>query len=215
MTTHAGGMGAAPKRPSPARHASTRERARAVRRATRRAFRAPRAWPALLVALVMLAVGVIAAIEVISAAFGSPLNLLPYGRVVSWATTTTWQDAATLAIASVIAALGLGCLLLGLLPGHSRLVPLRADDPELVIGVTRRGLRRFIASAATGVDGVSGVGKIALRRRRHRIAVRVNTALHDSEGLADRVKAAVEARVGELEPRPRPSVAVKVRGRKG
>jgi hypothetical protein len=210
MTTHAGQWG--PARPRPTR---TRTGAvdRTARRAARRVFRPRRIWPALLVATLLTAAGVVVAIEVISTLVGSPGGMIDYTGIVSWLTGTSWDDPITRVAAAVIALLGLACLTAGLNPGHTSLVPLRADDPDLVVGVTERGLRRAVAAAAGDVDMVTDVRRVKVRR--HRVVVVVETALRDTAELGEQVKSAVARRLEELGPRPRRTVSVRVRPTEG
>ncbi|SEF89308.1 hypothetical protein SAMN04489712_102410 [Thermomonospora echinospora] len=208
MTTHAGQR--RPARTSPAQ-APTVDRT--ARRAARRAFRPRRRLPALLVSSLLIAAGVIVAAEVISTLVGSPLRLVDYGRAVSWLTGTSWNDPATRAAAAVISLLGLACLLAGLRPGHTSLIPLRSDDPHLVMGVTERGLRRAVAAAAADVEMITSVRRVKVRR--HRVIVEAETALRDPGGLTRQVGAAVTRRLEELGPRPRRAVSVRVRSTEG
>jgi hypothetical protein len=167
----------------------------------------------LLAALVLTAAGVLVAVEVISTLAGSPSGLIDYGRVVSRLTGTSWNDLVTRVVAAVIALLGLACLTAGLKPGHTSLIPLHGDDPDLVIGVTERGLRRAVASAAAEVDMVTDVRRVKVHR--HRIVVVVETALREYGELGEQVRTAVARRLEELGPRPRRAVSVRVRPTEG
>ncbi|WP_033322046.1 DUF6286 domain-containing protein [Actinomadura atramentaria] len=187
--------------------AGARPGGRADRRA-RHAFRTRRAWPALIAAALLTAVGALVAIEAISALAGSPAKVVPYESVASWLRRTSWSALAALAISGVIALLGLVALLAAAMPGRVRLVPLHGDDPDLLVGVTRGGLRGAAASAARTVDGISGVKRVKLRRRR--LTVTAKTPLRQEHDLADRVRAAVQERLDELNPVPRRKVRVKI-----
>ncbi|MFC5745074.1 DUF6286 domain-containing protein [Actinomadura rugatobispora] len=208
MTTHAGqlpkhGPGGASAAPS------GRTAARAADRAARRAFRSRRLWLALPAALLITVVGVLTAIETISALAGSPARLVPYERVAAWATGARYKDWAPLLISAVLALLGLLLLPAGLLPGRGRLVPLHGDDPELVVGITRHGLRNVVADAARSVEGVEDVHRAKVRR--HRAKVVVGTAMHEPGDLDERVAEAVRRRLDEIGPMPARRVAVAVR----
>ncbi|REE98662.1 DUF6286 domain-containing protein [Thermomonospora umbrina] len=202
MTTHAGHLRPAPARPAKARVDRT------AYRAARRVFRPRRTWPAMLAAVLLTAAGVLVAVETISGLAGSPTELVDHRRVLSWLGRTSWNDPVTIAAGAVVALLGLACLMAGLKPGHTSLVQLRGDDPELVVGVTKGGLRRAVATAAGDVEMVGGV---KVKVRRHRVAVAVETPLRQPDGLAERVEKAVSHRLEELGPRPRRSVSVRVR----
>ncbi|WP_131741447.1 DUF6286 domain-containing protein [Actinomadura roseirufa] len=184
---------------------------RAADRAARHAFRPRRIWPGVLAALLLIAAGVLTAIEIISAWAGGPAHLVPYDRVRDWADDTAWKDAGALAAAAGLTAVGLFFLLAGLLPGRSRVVPLHGEDPDLMMGVTRRGLRRAVASAAEAAPGVSGVRRVRLRR--HRVKVVAETPVRDPADLDRRIGVAVGARLRRLSPLPGRKVAVQVKHR--
>ncbi|GAA2434619.1 hypothetical protein GCM10010191_56400 [Actinomadura vinacea] len=209
MTTHArplpgGGTGEADTHP-PRRAAP----ARAADRAARRAFHSRRVVPALVAALLVTAAGVLTAIEVISALAGSPARLVPYERVASWATGARYKDWAPLLIAAGLALLGLVFLVAGLRPGRGRLVPLHGDDPDLIVGITRSGLRNAAGAAALGVDGVFDVARVKVGRRK--VEIVLTSALRDPGDLGERVRAAVQRRLDELGPMTGGRAVVNVR----
>ena len=205
MTTHAGhlrehgGAGAAP---------AGRAAGRTADRAARRAFRSRRVWFALPAALLVTAVGVLVAIETLSALVGNPARAVPLDRLTSWAADARYEDWAVLLICAAVALLGLVFLMAGLVPGRGRLVPLHGDDPDLVVGITRHGLRTVVVDAARDVDGVSGVRRAKVGR--HRVAVAVGTAMRDPEDLGERVREAVQRRLDEIGPLPARRVTVTV-----
>ncbi|MBT2209147.1 DUF6286 domain-containing protein [Actinomadura sp. NEAU-AAG7] len=180
-------------------------------RAARHAFRSRRVWPGLIAALLLTAAAAITAVEVISAWAGHPAHIVAYGRVRDWAEDTAWKDWQALAAASGLTLLGLLFLGAGLLPGRSRLVPLHGDDPDLLVGVTRRGLKDAVAAAAGDAPGVSGVRRVRLRPRR--VKVVAVTPVRDSADLDERVGAAVGDRLGRLRPLPDRSVSVRLKHR--
>jgi hypothetical protein len=198
--TGAGGTGTAP---------AGRASARAADRAARHAFQSRRVWLAVPAALLVTVAGVLIAVETVSALAGNPARLVPYERAASWATGARYKDWAPLLISVVLVLLGLVLLVGGLRPGRGRLVPLHGDDPELVVGVTRHGLRNLVADAAGSVDGVSDVRRV--RVRRHRATVVVDTGMREARGLDERVGEAVRRRLDALRPMPARRVAVEVR----
>jgi hypothetical protein len=195
MITHAGHL---PQVPS--REATAAERAatlRAADRAARRAFRSRRTVPALIAALLLTAAGTFTAIEAIAR------------PATSWA----WNDWPVLATGASLTFLGLLFLLAGLLPGRSRIVPLHADTPDVVFGVTRHGLRQTLAATADNVEGVARVRTVKLRR--HRVRIGIDTARHAPEGVHERVRAAVRHRLDAIQPLPLRGVTVRVHHREG
>ena len=186
-------------------HADTpeprRAEARAQRRAAARAFRPRRVLPAVVVAAVLAAAAILAAIEVISTLAGHPVHVLPAGWLARTGRDVHWDDTAALATAAVACALGIVLIALALAPGRSRMIALASGDPQTVTGITRAGLRRYLAAAATGVDGIARA-RVRLGRRRAR--VRAASPLRDARGLSGQVEQAVTGRLEQLAPlRPR------------
>ncbi|MFI0446744.1 DUF6286 domain-containing protein [Actinomadura sp. 6N118] len=208
MTTTAGRLPKASER----EEAPPRSADRAARRAARRVFRPRRVWPALVAAIVLTVVGTVVAIETITALAGSPAGVVPYERLADWLADTGWRSAATITAGGVTLFLGLAALLAGLFPGHTRLIRLRTDDPDLVMGVTERGLRTAAGTAARDVDLVSDVQRV--KTRRNRVVVTVVTPVRDTGNLKEKVRDAVRARFDELGVDPPRNVGVRVR-RKG
>ncbi|NUR83813.1 MAG: alkaline shock response membrane anchor protein AmaP, partial [Nonomuraea sp.] len=87
---------------------------------------------------------------------------------------------------------GLGLLLMAVLPGRSRLVPIETGDPLIVIGITRVGLRRTLRAVAQEVEGVQRA-KVRLRRRT--IEVTVTTGPESSGSMLRQVGTAVGDRL--------------------
>ena len=178
-----------------------RAAARAQRRAVARAFRPRRVLPAVVVAAVLAAAAILAAIEVISTLVDRPVHVLPAGWLARVGRDVHWDDPAPLAVAAVACALGIVLIVLALAPGRSRMIALTAGDPQTVTGITRAGLRRYLAAAAMSVDGIARA-RVQLGRRR--VRVRAASPLRDARGLSGQVEQAVTARLDELAPlRPR------------
>jgi hypothetical protein len=166
-------------------------------RRSRRALRPARTPAAVLVAAVLTAGLGLTTAEIVSALLGKPLGWVPVDQAVAWASRSSWNELppAGLALAGVGAAL----LLLALVPGRSRLVPVETTDPLIVVGITRVGLRRTLRAVAQEVDGVH---KARVRLRRRRIEVTVVTGPESSGSMLKQVGTAVGDRlagVGTLE----------------
>ena len=193
----------------PATEPRTRSHTPKADRAAKRAFRSRRMLPALAGALLMTAAGTLTAIEVISAALDRPVHVFPYG----WVRDAAWDDWYALAIFAALGLIGLGFVLAAVLPGKSGIVPLQGRDPSLIMGVSRRGLKRTVATAAEGAPGVSGVRRVRLGRRR--VKVVAQTPVHRPAGLAEEITEAVRDRLDRLRPAPARSVAVRMKHREG
>ncbi|GLW98680.1 DUF6286 domain-containing protein [Microtetraspora sp. NBRC 16547] len=194
----------APEPPASPARASARTRTRAARY-----FRTRRKVPAAIAAIVLFAVGLLTAVEVISALVGHPALIVPYGPVVEWARTSVWRDGTVMASAGVMGIVGLLLILLGTVAGRPRLVPLRSGDPDMVIGVSRRVLRRLLGAVAGRVDGVRRA-RAGIRGRR--VTIHAGSDLRDTAAVEDHVRAVVEDELAALAPVGRFTVRTKVRG---
>ncbi|MEE2052530.1 DUF6286 domain-containing protein [Nocardiopsis tropica] len=181
---------------------------RRAKRVAVHTFRPRRSWPAVITGLVILAVAVVAAAEVISALAGSPLRLIPVGAATGYAGATTWSAPSVQIASAVLALIGLALIVAALTPGHGHWTALRTDDPALVVGLTRPALRRAVAAAAHEVSGVDAVN-VAVRGNRLRVHVR--TGMREAAGLPAEVTAAVERRLEELAPLRSMRIATHVR----
>jgi hypothetical protein len=154
---------------------------------------------------------IVTAAEIISALLDHPSLLLPVTSLARLGRDTQWDDPAALITAGVAGAVGLLLVALALWPGRPRVVALASDGPGLVLGISPGGLRRHLAQAAEGVDGIART-KVKIRRRR--IQVRTISSLRDTSGLAPQVHQAVTDRIDRLAPLRHPKVRVTVRRRK-
>jgi hypothetical protein len=148
-----------------------------------------------------------------------------------------WADPAMLVFCAGLVAVGLFLLLLALVPGVCRTLPLEADDPDCAGALSRRGLRRIVAAAANGVPGIERV-RVRLRGRwRTTLLVRVGMppAARSAESpedpragtgnaasgsgyrnpgrLAEQVELAVQARLDAIGLAGPPRVLVRLRWR--
>ncbi|MFI6483496.1 DUF6286 domain-containing protein [Nonomuraea sp. NPDC050663] len=166
-------------------------------RAARNAFRPRRTVPAVIVAILLAALGIVVAIEVISSLLGSPARLVDYDGVYGWATTTPWSDPMVLIAFGLVAALGLVLLVTALRPGQPRLMPVRTDDPDLIIGIPPKSFARALAHAAEEVPGVRAATASV---RGNTVSVTAGTSGWNDAELSETVRQAVQARVAALRP---------------
>ncbi|HEX4811364.1 MAG TPA: DUF6286 domain-containing protein [Nonomuraea sp.] len=162
----------------------------AGRRRASRVLRPARTLPGAVVSLTLAAGLGATAAEVVSALLGRPLGWVPVNELARLAGDHTWPEAATAALAT--AGAGLAMLLLAVVPGRGRLVPVQTSDPLVVIGITRSGLRRTLRAAA---QQVSGVERARVRLRRRTIEVTVVTSAESSGSMLRQVGTAVGDRL--------------------
>lgn len=185
---------------------------RAARLAAQREFRPLRMPARIAVALVATALGGLTAIAVVT----WPHSFLHASVTHADHTLRTLPLRAptVLGVAGGLAGLGLVLLLLAVLPGRTRMEPLRGVDPLVISGVCRRRLGWALAVAATDVPGVD-YASVRLRGRvRRRVIVRAATTYPMPGNLAEDVRDAVAVRLAEMEPVHARTVVVRLSWRR-
>jgi hypothetical protein len=162
---------------------------------------------------VIAAAGIIGTIWAASAALSHPLWNVPHGDFAGpMQSTVHWNSTGTLAVASAVAFVGFLLILIAVLPGRARAIPLASGDESVVIGVPRRSLRRSLGWL---VQDVAGIDKAKVRTRRRSVKVRATTRLRDISGLQEKVRETVQNRLAALDPLWPPQVKVKLRTKEG
>jgi len=184
-----------------------------ARRNARRVFRPRRTIPGVIVAAVLAVAGILGAIWAASAAAGHPLWNVPYSDFAGpMQTTVHWSDTNVIAISSAVAFVGFLLILIAVLPGRTRAVPVASRDTSVVIGVPRRNLGRSLGWLA---EDIPGVDKAKVRAKRRFVMVRATTPLRDATGLAEQVHTVVAGRLAALDPLWPTQVKVKLRRKEG
>jgi hypothetical protein len=181
---------------------------RAARRAARRAFRPRRVYPAIVVGAVLAAAAILTAAEIITALLDRSPLLLPIASLARLGRNTHWDHLTALITAGAAGAVGLLLVALALWPRRPKVIALASEDPDVVLGISQGGLRRHLAQAAEGVDGIARA-KVKIRRRR--IRVRAASPLRSTSGLADLIHQAVTDRIDRLAPLRHRKILVTVR----
>lgn len=191
---------------------TTADAAAASHRRAMRTFRPRRVVPATIVAALLALLALLAAAEVISRLFDRPLDVLPVNWLSRLGRDNTWQDPLTVAVAVVLILLGLLLLALAWWPGRARVVPVQSGHADAAAVITHRAMARYVAAAAERVDGVD---RARVSVRRGRVRVRVNTPLHDPDGLPRQVREAVGDQLRRLAPLRPLRLQVSVRPERG
>lgn len=181
------------------------------RRQAARAFRPSRTLPAVAVAAALAAAAIATAVQVTAGLIHHAVHLLPVAWLTQFGHTTHWSDPAAQAAAALVCLLGIVLIAVAFTPGRSRAVPLTPSGPHTVIGITRAGLRRHLAAAATGIDGIA---RARVRVGRRSIRVKALSPLRDTTGLSQQVHQALTGRLQHLAPLRPLRVRVTVRRRK-
>ena len=183
------------------------------RRKARREFRPRRRIPGVLLAAVLVAAGIVGCVWAASAALSHPLWNIPYRDFAGpLQSSVHWDDTGTLLVASAVAFVGFLLIVMAVVPGRTRAVPLASGDESLVIGVPRRSLRRSLGWLAADV---AGIDKAKVRIGRHSVKVRATTRLRDPAGLRESVQAVIEDRLARLDPLWPARVKVRLRRKEG
>ncbi|WP_157530010.1 DUF6286 domain-containing protein [Microtetraspora niveoalba] len=187
--------------------ASVRTERRTLRRNAVRALRPGRTPAGVVVSATVATSAWTVLAVIIGGLFGAPA-----GPRMGHLLSITLGDPLVRGVASAMVVVGALLVALALTPGRPRLVAVESTDPQLVIGLTRSGLRRTLAGAARGVEGVE-----AARVRIHprRIEVTVVTRAHGTGELLRAVGTAVGDRLAGLGVQSRQDVVVRLRRTRG
>lgn len=120
-----------------------------------------------LLALVLLLGGLLAAVEIVLALLGRQPWLIP---VDDWSTKLreqTWDESTVRAVLVGMVVVGLVLLVVGLSRGRPAALTLatHADDPsQVTVTASRRGIERSLEQAVREADGITGA-KVTVSRR--------------------------------------------------
>ncbi|WP_133830122.1 DUF6286 domain-containing protein [Actinomycetospora succinea] len=139
--------------------------------------------------------------------------LIRFSQVLEVTAGQRWNSGATIAVAIVLAVLGLVLLLAAIRPGKPTVMPLvRMTDadgaPGADAGVRRTSLSKDLTTTA---EGVPGVARATVSARRSRVTATITVAAADPTAVPDTVRGRLEYRLIEVGPAPRPKVRVKAR----
>ncbi len=181
-------------------------------RSRRLRHRPSRVVPATIVAVVLLAVGVLAAI--------SAITRLVTGTWPSAATTAAggmagliWGSAAVITAGVVVAAVGLVLLIAGLKPGTfrtARLQPNRSTSAatETDFVISTRAIARLSAARAELVDGVD---KLSVSATGRRVTIHATTTSEQADQIRSRITDGVTHTLTAAGLHPVPTVTARVR----
>ena len=164
-----------------------------------------------LVALVLLAAGLLLAVEGVLAALGRPGWIVPRSRWADALSGSTWQDGLVRLIAAGVIVVGLVLLVVALRRGAPGTLALPTTTEGVNVRAHRRGVERAVVAAARRTDGVTGATAKASRRK---VTVVARTSLRQVGDLQSTVRRAVDAQVADLglDGRLRSSVSLDRRG---
>ncbi len=146
-------------------------------------------------ALALLAGGVVVAVEILLAGVDRGPWVVPYDRWREWAATTAWSNGEARLLWIALLAAGLGLLVVALWRRRPASLPLAPGPAGVAAELDRRGTERWLGERAGRVEGVSQA-----RARVRATAVRVRAESVTTDGAEVRRRAAdtVARHLGEL-----------------
>lgn len=187
----------------------TNARSRGLRR------RPSRTIPAVVVAIVLLAIGIAVAIAAITRLSDGTWPS-PVAQAASSVAALTWDSSASLIGAGCLVVLGLVLLTAGLKRGALRTARLAsstqdstADRTDFVIST-----RAMAHLAAAGADRIDGVDKVSASASGRRVRLKVTTTSERTDEIRSRVTQRVTETftVAGLDPVPRVTATVRTKG---
>lgn len=147
-------------------------------------------------ALALLALGLLVVVEVVSAeVFGRSPLLLPYSGLADQARAHTWEEPWMRALSAGLAALGALLVFSQLARRRPGLLLLAPIDERTTTGLPRRALAVATAQAAVREDGISSADAVIGRRR---VTVKAISHLRDTTGLSERLEGSLRPWLDEL-----------------
>lgn len=157
--------------------------------------RGRRGTATVLVALLVIVVAGAAGYLAVMAALHRPVTVVDTAPFLDFIRTTPYDSTAALVIGISLAVLGLVVLAAAVVPAARRVEELAAPDPDVAVAITPTGLRRTLAAAAVGVDGVTDA---SARVGARRVQIDAVTPLRRIDGLQDTASTAVSTRLDRL-----------------
>ncbi len=159
---------------------------------------------AAVIGLVLLAAGVLVAIEIAIAFLGNDPWILPYREWYRDARSDPWTSGAARGLCLTVALVGLALVLSQLIRHRPRTLPLRSTDVA-TYSVRRRSLEHSVQRTIEHVDGIRDA---KVRFDRGAVRVRARSHRQHAGDLEPLVETAVRARLDHLEIDPTPAVRV-------
>lgn len=152
----------------------------------------------ILLALVLLLGGLLAAVEIVLALLGRPPWLIPQDDWARKVTEQTWDSSTVRAVLVGMVVVGLLLLLVGLSRGRPAALPLSERDgapPQVTVTASRRGIERSLEQAAREADGITGAKAKVSRRT---ATVWATSRTRSPGDLRAGVESALAARLDDL-----------------
>lgn len=152
----------------------------------------------ILLALILLLGGILAAVEILLALLGQDPWLIPRDEWASRLREQTWDAPTVRAVLVGMVVVGLVLLVVGLSRGRpaALTLPARADGPaQVTVTASRRGIERSLEQAVRESDGITGA-KVSVSR--HTAKVHATSRTRAPGDLSAGVESALAGRLSEL-----------------
>jgi hypothetical protein len=149
-----------------------------------------------LLALALAVGGALVVIEVVLAALDKDHWILPHEDWARSARETVFTDRSARILFALLAAAGLALLLLELVRRRTPALPLAAGSEGVEADLDRKGVEKWLATRLSDVEGVAGTkAKIARRS----VEVKARTPQRDVADVQQRLEAAAQQHLDELD----------------
>ena len=151
-----------------------------------------------LLALVLLLGGLLAAVEIVLALLDRPSWLIPREEWANDVTDQTWDSSTVRAILVGLIVVGLVLLLVGLSRGRPAalaLSPREGTPPQVTVTASRRGIERSLEQAAREAEGITDAKATVSRRT---ATVWATSRTRSPGDLRAGVESALAARLADL-----------------
>ena len=162
---------------------------------------------AAVLAVALLVVGVLIALQIILSGLRFDVSLIPYEQWFRSARFREWNDIEVFRLMALLCIVGLALVGLQLVRRRPLSLPLRRGAEGVDAEVSRASLEKALARAAVGVDGISGAKS---RVSRGNVKIWATTNRRAPRDLDHRVQESVQERVERLQLATSPTVNVKV-----
>lgn len=163
----------------------------------------------LLLGLLLLGAGVLAAVEAVMAALDRPGWLVERPGLEGLLLDLTWQDRGLIVTATLVLLAGVALLAVQLWPGTPSLIPVAQTSPDRRADIEGRGMQELLRQRAVQDEDVLGA-TVRVRRRKARVTVDAPPDADEAE-VKSRVRQALRERIDELQLRKPLRAKVSVR----
>ncbi len=164
---------------------------------------------AAVLAVALVALGVLAIIEIVLAASGRDPWIVPHDEWNRDARTTLWRDDSIVIIGVILGLVGLALLVTQLLPRRPASWPVAVPDASNTTADVGRGtVEQAVAQAASSVDGIQRARAHGTRKG---LVVEARTGRVTDDTVRAGVHDAVTQALNSLHLQPPPNVDVRVR----